>query len=88
MTLENGQFSGVEEVRRLYDEYVERQGQETSEVPYIETLGREGHKVFVTDSLHKTFGTFVGANTKGRAIVTFENKGGCYDFDGEYVISM
>ena len=87
LTLENGQYECVAEVRKLYEEYVGKDYEAEAEVPYIDTLSREGHKVFVSEGLYKMFGNFVGSNSKERAIVTFDNKAGCHVFDADRVIS-
>ena len=86
--LDNGIFEGVDKIKKMFFQYVEREEREEKDIPYIETLNKGNHDVFVTDSKHKAFGQFMGGNPRGKAIIRFEHESGLFDFDSRQVISM
>lgn len=88
MKLDNASYDEVEEVKKRFAQHTQEQKREDTDVSYLETLTKDSHDIFVTDTMHKAFGQFMGGNGKGRAIVIFDNKNGIFDFDAKHVISM
>lgn len=88
MKLDNGHYEGTEEVKKLFKLYVENREGVAAKQTYIETLRTVAHPVFVTDGRYKTFGSFVGTNGKGHALVLMENVRERVVLEAHNVISM
>lgn len=88
MKLDNGHYERMEEVKKLFKMYVENRDAVAPKETYIETLRTIAHPVFVSDGRYKTFGSFVGTNGKGHALVLVENVRERVVLEAHNVISM
>ena len=86
LTVDGGHFDGWEEVREKWKIY-SATGKEL-ETRYISKMTTANHDVFVTHPLYKKFGTFVGENGKGHALVKFGTEREVYKVQKNEVISM
>lgn len=75
-------------MKKKFSQHVEQETRTGSSVPYMDRLAKTGHIVFVSHKLYKRFGNFTGSNTRGKALVTFDNQLGEKSFEPKEVISM
>lgn len=99
--MENGYFDGCEDVKKLYDIYIERGvnplykrhrtdnvDKTCTKVTYMDTLSTVDHVVFVAHPHIKTFGQFIGTNGHNVALVLLKDIVKTQSYKAHEVISM
>lgn len=100
LKLDNSVFDGVEDAKRLLSTRIKKSVNghikidrrdavnveaSTKDAYYIDKI-RPGQVVFVTDKMYKRFGTLVGSNGQGTALIRFPNIRGVVAIDPHLAI--
>lgn len=81
----------IEDVRkrfRLFVAQARREWKNTEGVSYMDDLSTDNHVVFISHSLYKTFGHFIGSNGKGDALLRVQHSTSVISVPPNLVISM